>query len=81
MNRRDPMPVRLNIIMDEEVYKRLKQQVPPKRMSAFISEAVRTRLYPDKKALDAAYKKARAESWRNSLCEDWAVSETEGWPE
>jgi hypothetical protein len=31
------MSVRLNIIMEEAVYKRLKQQVPPKRLSAFIN--------------------------------------------
>jgi hypothetical protein len=75
------MSVRLNIIIEEAVYKRLKQQVPPKRMSAFINDAVRTMLRPDKKALDAAYRAARAEAWRNTLCEDWAVTETEGWPE
>ena len=75
------MSVRLNIIMEEAVYKRLKQQVPPKRMSAFINEAVRTKLYPDKKTLNAAYKASRTEAWRNTLCEDWAVAETEGWPE
>lgn len=75
------MPVRLNIIMEEAVYKRLKQQVPTKRMSAFINEAVRTKLRPDPKALDAAYKAARTEAWRNTLSEDWVVAETEGWPE
>ena len=75
------MPVRLNIIMEEAVYKRLKQQVPAKRMSAFINEAVHLKLRPDKKTLDAAYRTARMEGWRKSLSEDWAVSETEGWPE
>jgi hypothetical protein len=75
------MPVRLNIIMEEAVYKRLKQQVPTKRMSAFINEAVRTKLRPDPKVLDAAYKAARTEAWRNTLSEDWVVAETEGWPE
>ncbi len=75
------MPVRLNITMDEAVYKRLKRQVPAKRMSAFINEAVRSRLSPDKKTLDAAYKTARLEAWRNPLSNDWAVTETEGWPE
>ena len=33
------MTVRLNIIMDEAVYKRLKQQVPAKKMSSFINHA------------------------------------------
>ena len=78
---RERMPVRLNIIMEEAVYKRLKRQVPTKRMSAFINEAVRTKLRPDKRTLDAAYKAARMEAWRNTLCADWAVAETEGWPE
>ena len=75
------MSVGLNIIMDETVYKRLKQQVPAKKMSAFINEAVRVKLRPDKATLDAAYKAARTEAWRNTLSEDWAVAETEGWPE
>jgi hypothetical protein len=75
------MPVRLNIIMEEAVYVRLKQQVPPKRMSAFINEAVRTKLRPDAKALDAAYKAARMEAWRSALSEDWVVADMEGWPE
>jgi len=75
------MPVRLNIIVEEAVYKRLKRQVPVKRMSAFINEAVRTKLCPDKKTLDAAYKAARMEAWRNTLSKDWAATETEGWPE
>ncbi len=75
------MPVRLNIIVEEEVYKRLKRQVPAKRMSAFINEAVRAKLRPDKRELDAAYKAARAEAWRNSLSKDWASTEREGWPE
>jgi hypothetical protein len=67
--------------MEENVYKRLKQQVPAKRMSAFINEAVRTKLRPDKKTLDAGYQAARTEAWRKTLSEDWAVTETEGWPE
>jgi hypothetical protein len=75
------MPVRLNIIMEEEVYRRLKRQVPAKRMSAFINEAVRAKLHPDKKELDAAYKAARNEVWRNSLSKDWSATESEGWPE
>ena len=75
------MSVRLNIIMDETVYRRLKKQVPAKKMSAFINEAVRTKLRPDKTTLNAAYKAARMEAWRNILSEDWAVTETERWPE
>jgi hypothetical protein len=75
------MPVRLNIIMEEKVYKQLKQQVPAKKMSAFINEAVRMKLRPDKRTLDDAYRAARKEAWRNNLSEDWAVTEAQAWPE
>jgi hypothetical protein len=72
------MAVRLNITMDEEVYKRLKKEVPPKKLSAFINEAVRAKLYPDNPALDAAYRAARRERWRKTLSDEWAVAERDG---
>lgn len=75
------MAVRLNITMEKDLYKRLKRELPPKGISAFINEAVRARLYPDPGALDSAYKKARHERWRHELAEDWEVTETESWPE
>ncbi|ALA59677.1 hypothetical protein NITMOv2_3284 [Nitrospira moscoviensis] len=40
------MAVRLNITMDDDVYARLKKQVPPKKPSSFISAAVRAKLLP-----------------------------------
>jgi post-segregation antitoxin (ccd killing protein) len=67
------MPVRLNITMDEDVYRRLKRELPPKKISAFIEDAVRARLYPDQTALDTAYEAARKERWRSELS-----SETSG---
>ncbi len=73
--------MRLNIIMEEGVYRSLKSQVPAKRLSAFINEAVRAKLRPDGPTLDAAYKAARREVWRNTLSEDWASTDMEGWPE
>jgi predicted CopG family antitoxin len=75
------MPVRLNITIDEGVYKRLKKEVPPKKISSFINAAVREKLYPDKKTLDNAYKAASRERWRAELEKDWSVTEVEGWPE
>lgn len=75
------MPVRLNITMDEALYRRLKAELPPKRISAFIGDAVRARLYPDRAALDAAYKAAARERWRRGLARDWGATETEAWPE
>ena len=75
------MPVRLNITMDEDLYRRLKRELPPKKISAFIEDAARARLYPDRDVLDAAYQAARKEKWREELASEWAVTETEGWPE
>jgi len=72
------MAVRLNITMDEDIYARLKKEVPPKKLSAFISSAVRAKLHPDKKALDEAYRAARKERWRKELEDDW--KSTEGTP-
>ena len=74
------MTVRLNITMDEEVYQRLKRDLPAKGISRFINEAVRAHLHPDRGRLDAAYRAARKEAWRKELAEDWDATETEGWP-
>ena len=74
------MTVRLNITIEEDVYARLKKEVPPKRISAFISAAVRARLDPDRKTLDAAYQSARKERWRKTFDEDWRDTDVEGWP-
>jgi predicted CopG family antitoxin len=76
----EPMSVRLNITMDDDVYERLKKEVPPKKLSAFISGAVRAKLHPDTKTLDAAYRAASKEQWRTSLAEDWKHIDDEGWP-
>jgi hypothetical protein len=75
------MAVRLNITMDEALYKRLKNELPPKRISSFIESAVRARIAPDRATLDAAYKAAAREPWRRRLSADWSRTETEDWPE
>ena len=74
------MSVRLNITMDDDVYARLKKEVPPKKLSAFIAGAVRAKLHPDAKALNAAYQEASKERWRKSFDEDWKHIDDEGWP-
>ena len=75
------MTVRLNITMDEILYARLKKDVRPKRISAFINEAVRAKLRPDRQTLDGAYRAASKERWRRRLADDWSTTDTEGWPE
>ena len=74
------MSVRLNITMDDDVYARLKKEVPLKKLSAFISGAVRAKLHPDVRALNVAYKAASKERWRSGLAEDWKHVDAEGWP-
>ena len=75
------MSVRLNITMDENLYKQLKRRLPPKKISAFINDAVRAHLYPDTRALDVAYKAASSEPWRRHFGEEWEITEVEEWPE
>jgi hypothetical protein len=64
------MAVRLNITMDEDIYARLKQEVSPKKISAFISSAVRAKLHPDTRTLNAVYrapgKSAGGTNWRTT---------------
>ncbi len=74
------MSVRLNITMDDDVYARLKKEVPPKKLSAFIESAVRSKLHPAAKTLDAAYRAARKEGWRKQLEDDCQGTDGEGWP-
>ena len=74
------MSVRLNITMDEALYRRLKKELPPKRISSFIEAAVRARIRPDRAILDAAYKAAARERWRRRLSSEWSSTETEDWP-
>jgi hypothetical protein len=40
------VPVRLNITIDEDLYRRLKKELPPKGISSFIEASVRARLFP-----------------------------------
>ncbi|MCC7031648.1 MAG: hypothetical protein IT179_02320 [Acidobacteria bacterium] len=74
------MPVRLNITIDEDVYERLKNELPPKGISRFISDAVRARLRPGREELDRAYRAAAREGWRKAEADDWRAIDTEDWP-
>ena len=75
------MAVRLNITMDDALYRRLKRELPPKGISAFIEEAVRSRMRPGRRELDVAYAAAREEGWRRELADDWSATEVSGWPQ
>ncbi len=65
------MSVRVNMTMDDDVYERLKKEVPSNKLSAFIPEAVRAKLHPAAKTLEAAYRAASNEQLRTSLADDW----------
>ena len=65
------MSGRLIITMDYELYVRLKKKAPSQNLSAFVTEAVRVKLFPDAKALNAAYQAASKEQWRVGVAEDW----------
>lgn len=74
------MTVRLNITMNDKLYRRLKRELPSKGISAFIEEAVRSHMRPGRRELDVAYSAARKEGWRRELIDDWAATESAGWP-
>jgi predicted CopG family antitoxin len=74
------MPVRLNITIDEDIYRRLKEELPSKGISRFINDAVRARLRPGRDDLDRAYQAASRERWRKAEAGDWSTTETENWP-
>ena len=61
------MSARLNVTMDDDLYARLKKQVP----SPFVTEAVRARLGTDARTLNAAYQAASKKQWRVGVAEDW----------
>jgi Arc/MetJ family transcription regulator len=65
------MSVRLNITMDDDVYARLMEKVPPQNFSAYITGAVRAKLRPDARTLNAAYQAASKEQWRAGVAKDW----------
>jgi len=67
--------------MDEDLYRRLKEELPPKGISSFIEKAVRARMRPARRVLDEAYRAASKERWRRTLEREWGATETEGWPE
>lgn len=73
--------VHLNITLDEDLYRRLKARTAPKKLSAFIADALNARMGPGRDELDDAYRAASREPWRKRLADEWAVTETEAWPE
>lgn len=74
------MPIRLNITIDEDVHDRLKKELPAKGISRFINDAIRARFRPSRAVLDAAYKAAARERWRQAEARDWRVTDVEDWP-
>ena len=71
----------LSITLNDEVYLRLKREVPPKQISRYIEAAVRKSLRASSKELDAAYQAAAKETWRHELACDWDDAGLGDWPE
>lgn len=62
---------RLSIRLDDDLYARLKKEVPSKKLSAFITGAVLAKLRPDARTLNAAYQAVSKEQWSAGVVEDW----------
>ena len=50
------MSLRLNITIDEDIHRRLREELPAKGISRFINEAVRARVRPGRDGHDAFFK-------------------------
>lgn len=74
------MAVRLRITMSEATCRRLRRQVPPGRINAFIARAVRRQLPPESGPLDDAYRAASREAWRRELEAEWAATDGDQGP-
>ncbi len=70
----------LSITLDDDLYTLLKRDLPAKRISAFICDAVRAKLRPTREDLDNAYRSAAKEEWRKELAE-WSALDGEAWPQ
>jgi hypothetical protein len=46
-----------------------------------VNRARDTKLHPERRVLDEAYRAASRERWRRGVGEDWKFTETEAWPE
>ena len=71
----------LSITLTDAIYRRLKREIPPKQISRFIEEAVQKRLRPSPKELEAAYKAAAKEPWRDAMTQAWDEVGLADWPE
>jgi Arc/MetJ family transcription regulator len=71
------MAVRLSITMDEDLYRRLKKELPSKGISAFIEKAVRAQMRLDRRTLDNAYRAASRERWRREFIREWRSTDTD----
>ena len=69
----------MSITINEDLYRLLKKTAGPRRMSSFISAALRDRLRQHSKSLETEYRAAERDRRRAQVLADWAVTETESW--
>ena len=63
----------LSISLSEELYEKLKLQVPTKHVSKFVANAIDNELSAKTKLLRDAYIAARNDKVRNQEIEEWDV--------
>ena len=74
------MPVRLNIMIDDDLHQLLKRELSAKGISRFINDAIGVRWRLTQKVLDDACKAAARESWRKTEAREWNATDIERWP-
>jgi hypothetical protein len=76
--------VRTTIHLEDELFARVRQVVPPRGMSRFINQTIAEKLDAlERQQVEEAMKEGYVASRedRAALSEDWGVLDTEQWPE
>jgi hypothetical protein len=77
------MPVRTTVHLEDEVFARVRQIVPPRGLSRFINETLAEKLDElERERIEQAMKEGylATREDRAELNADWGIMDTEGWP-
>lgn len=69
----------LSITLSDHLYDRLKHNIPPRRISKFVSEALEMKLDEKQHELYKAYLEAAMDHDREAEAKEWDVVNIEAW--
>lgn len=69
----------LSITLNDQLYHQLKQMVPTRGISKFISKAIEDMINKKASSLHKAYMEAYKDHARNKEATEWDITDIEGW--